>query len=242
MDSKELLKKYNFINEEKLKSVMLQIKNKEQFLFAMSGKMAAGKDTIGDALSELLTKEYSKTIQNVSFGGLIRQEIDDTLSYYKNVDRKQSLEVFNASLKEVETLYSIIKDQSAFVRSEESRKALQFWGTEVRRKQDPNYWINRMFEYVINTISENVSINITDARFPNEVDLVEDLGGKVIRLEISRDLQKVRIKERDGIEVEDSAFDHISETILNNYVFKRKFDNSRKPEIVIKECYDFLRS
>lgn len=242
MDSKELLKKYNFINEEKLKSVMLQIKNKEQFLFAMSGKMAAGKDTIGDALSELLTKEYSKTIQNVSFGGLIRQEIDDTLSYYKNVDRKQSLEVFNDNLKDVETLYSIIKDQSAFVRSEESRKALQFWGTEVRRKQDPNYWINRMFEYVINTISENVSINITDARFPNEVDLVEDLGGKVIRLEISRDLQKVRIKERDGIEVEDSALDHISEIILDNYVFKRKFDNSRKPEIVIKECYDFLRS
>lgn len=242
MDSKELLKKYNFINEEKLKSVMLQIKNKEQFLFAMSGKMAAGKDTIGDALSELLTKEYSKTIQNVSFGGLIRQEIDDTLSYYKNVDRKQSLEVFNDNLKDVETLYSIIKDQSAFVRSEESRKALQFWGTEVRRKQDPNYWINRMFEYVINTISENVSINITDARFPNEVDLVEDLGGKVIRLEISRDLQKVRIKERDGIEVEDSALDHISEVILDNYVFKRKFDNSRKPEIVIKECYDFLRS
>lgn len=242
MDSKELLKKYNFINEEKLKSVMLQIKNKEQFLFAMSGKMAAGKDTIGDALSELLTKEYSKTIQNVSFGGLIRQEIDDTLSYYKNVDRKQSLEVFNASLKDVETLYSIIKDQSAFVRSEESRKALQFWGTEVRRKQDPNYWINRMFEYIINTISENVSINITDARFPNEVDLIEDLGGKVIRLEISRDLQKVRIKERDGIEVEDSALDHISETILDNYVFKRKFDNSRNPEIVIKECYDFLMS
>lgn len=242
MDSKELLKKYNFTNEKKLKSVMLQIKDKEQFLFAMSGKMAAGKDTIGDALSELLTKEYSKTIQNVSFGGLIRQEIDDTLSYYKNVDKKESLEVLNDNLKDVETLYSIIKDQSAFVRSEESRKALQFWGTEVRRKQDPNYWINRMFEYVINTISENVSINITDARFPNEVDLVEDLGGKVIRLEISRDLQKVRIKERDGIEVEDSALDHISEIILDNYVFKRKFDNSRKPEIVIKECYDFLRS
>lgn len=242
MNAEELLVKYEAHDKFKIETVLPLIKNKEEFLFAMSGKMAAGKDTIGELLSEKLGDLEHKEIKEVSFGQLIRLEVDKMVSLYKDdlIENDSRLNEFNVDLENLAKLCEILGESSAFGRSEDSRKALQFWGTDIRRNQNPNYWINSMFNFVIDNVSEGISINITDARFPNEVELVEDLGGVVIRLEISRELQKSRIKERDGIIVTDEALDHISETILDDYKFDKVFDNSIDPNKVAGECYLYL--
>jgi hypothetical protein len=59
------------------------------------------------------------------------------------------------------------------------RKLLQLWGTEYRRKQDPDYWVKRL-ESKLAGLEKAV---IDDVRFPNEVELIKRLGGKVIRID-----------------------------------------------------------
>ena len=54
-------------------------------------------------------------------------------------------------------------------------------------------------------------------RFPNEADAVQDVYGKVIRLNVSPEVQELRIKQRDGLIVSDDARNHPSETALDEY-------------------------
>jgi hypothetical protein len=85
-----------------------------------------------------------------------------------------------------------------------AREVLQYFGTDIVRKMCDNAWVNA----TINKIRENkVKLAlITDGRFPNEIDAINGIGGKTIRL-----LRNVAGKD-----------EHISETILDNYP-KEKF-------------------
>jgi hypothetical protein len=59
------------------------------------------------------------------------------------------------------------------------RKLLQWWGTEYRRAQDPNYWTKR----TMSSVERNMGlIVITDVRFPNEERAIHERGGTVWRI------------------------------------------------------------
>lgn len=79
-----------------------------------------------------------------------------------------------------------------------AREVLQFVGTEIFRKMYNNVWVDALIRR-IQKEKPTIAI-ITDVRFPNEVDGILNVGGKVIRL-----LRKV---------YDDS---HESETALDNY-------------------------
>ena len=81
------------------------------------------------------------------------------------------------------------------------RQFLQIWGTEYRRAQDPAYWIRRCREKILNT--EGL-VFIDDVRFPDEVEMVKDLGGVVVRIDRYR---------AHGT----ATPDHPSETALDDY-------------------------
>lgn len=234
-----LSKKYDVKDKSKLENTLNKIKNKECYLFAMSGKMASGKDTIGDLLSKKIGE--SMIVKNVSFGYLIKKEIDDIVNYYKIAESKEDLEnKWDANLQDIEELVVILGGYSAFYRSEAARSAAQFWGTEVRRKQNNNYWLNLMVEHIIDKVSNRISINVTDARFPNEIELIEDLGGKVVRLEVSKETQKERISKRDGIKVSDLVLNHYSEVALDNYVFDFSVNGEDDVDKVVEESFEYL--
>lgn len=58
-------------------------------------------------------------------------------------------------------------------------KLLQWWGTEYRRTQDPNYWTDKLFA----SIPSNLDIAlVTDVRFPNEADGIKQRGGYNIQV------------------------------------------------------------
>lgn len=241
MNNEELIQKYGISDEVKLKKTLNYIENKEVFLFTMSGKMAAGKDTIGDIISKKLHIKKEQRIINVSFGYLIRKEVDNVVAGYKKATSKADYaKLVNSTIEDLEKLSTIIKEHSAFDRTDEARSALQFWGTEVRRKSHKDYWINKMSKYIIDTINLGYSINITDARFPNEVQLVEDMSGKIIRLEAPEDVRKQRIKNRDNIEVSTETLRHESELALDNYNFDKIFDGTESPEILGENGYKYI--
>jgi hypothetical protein len=87
-----------------------------------------------------------------------------------------------------------------------AREFLQFLGTEIGRKMYPPIWINSTIN---NIVAEQSGLAIiTDVRFPDEVQAIQDAGGYVIRL--NRDI------------LEDS---HVSETALDPENFDwAKFD------------------
>lgn len=85
-----------------------------------------------------------------------------------------------------------------------AREVLQYFGTDIVRKMCDNAWINA----TINKIKEdNIKlVLITDGRFPNEINAINNIGGKTIRL-----LRNVAGKD-----------EHSSETVLDDYD-KNKF-------------------
>ncbi|BCS54099.1 hypothetical protein [Geobacter sp. SVR] len=60
------------------------------------------------------------------------------------------------------------------------RTLMQYWGTEYRRAQDPDYWVKK----ALRQCSEDKLYLLSDMRFPNEAAGVESLGG--LRIKVTR--------------------------------------------------------
>ena len=58
------------------------------------------------------------------------------------------------------------------------RKLLQFWGTNLRRAQNENYWIDQLEARILSSQSVSRWV-VPDVRFPNEAALIHALGGQV---------------------------------------------------------------
>lgn len=240
MQIKELINKYE-LEELELTEALKRIQNKDSILFTMSGKMGAGKDTVGDLISdELKTKDYK--LINTSFGQLIREEVTDLVEDYNRLEYKGAYAAkVGATIDNLSKLSKLLEDCTVYDRTDEAREALQFWGTEVRRKQDTNYWINKMSQFIVDKVNKGYSVNVTDARFPNEVELVEDLLGKVVRLNVPASVRVERVELRDNIKVNISALEHASETALDAYVFDRVFDGTDEPTLIAKRSLKYIK-
>lgn len=86
-------------------------------------------------------------------------------------------------------------------------KLLQWWGTDYRRAQNPNYWTEKLFA----SISSNVDVAlVTDVRFPNEALGIKQRGGYCVNVQ--------RLRE-DGSQYFscDRPVVHPSETALDGY-------------------------
>lgn len=65
------------------------------------------------------------------------------------------------------------------------RFVLQTWGTEYRRAQDPEYWINQARRWLARQMTEvfpdmyRVRVVNTSVRYPNEAQWIRDSGGSV---------------------------------------------------------------
>lgn len=86
-------------------------------------------------------------------------------------------------------------------------KLLQWWGTEFRRAQNQNYWVDKTFA----SIPKNADVVlISDVRFPNEADAVKQWGGYTVNV------QRLR-GDGQPYYSSDRPTDHPSETALDNY-------------------------
>ena len=107
------------------------------------------------------------------------------------------------------------------------RAALQYYGTDVRRVQDPDYWVKRALGPAVRAVAAGFDVYFSDIRFPNEVAGARRLGFHVVRLLISPQTQRARLLERDGLEPDPEAVNHPSETALDDYDgFDQVLDNN----------------
>lgn len=62
------------------------------------------------------------------------------------------------------------------------RELMQNYGTEVRRNDDPMYWIKQWEEHIKDLPLEEDLIVCDDVRFLNEADAIKRYNGKIIRV------------------------------------------------------------
>lgn len=153
-------------------------------ILGISGKIGTGKST----LAELLAAMTPGAIR-ISYADALREEVAEHFGFDLGFVRSQEF-------KEREFMVGLE------VRS--GRQLLQWWGTNVRRAADPDYWTHKMRHRLLHlsAVGHPLAI-IDDVRMPNERDLINRMGGQVIRLE-----------PYDGWQPGPGA-DHYSETALD---------------------------
>lgn len=131
---------------------------KKNTLVGVSGFATSGKDTLymvckSELPNHVNTKRYA-------FADQLKEESDDFLM--KNV----GISAFTTDPIEKETI----------------RPFLVTYGTHIRRKLNPNCWINRLEESIRAEALTDHIIFITDVRFENEAVWIKNNGGFLINV------------------------------------------------------------
>lgn len=154
--------------------------------------------------SQLWARDSS--FERVSFADTLRHEIEETLGLS----------------------YSIEKPYS-----ELERRLQQWWGTDYRRAQDPDYWVRQTVETkAIPYVEAGLSPVFTDVRFPNEAFAVLEHGGIIVRVTAPTE---VREKRNGG-----PLPDHGSETAMDDYTVDYTLDSTVDDETYQQQVQDIL--
>lgn len=190
-------------------------------VIGISGKIGSGKNYLAEHLeAELVRRGF--TVGSASFAFPLKDQFNQMLdSIRAGKSDKQISNDFDIPLGEARTLTAFVRDElagnpalNAYDRSVGVRSGLQYLGTEVRRAQDPDYWVKRFDENLDRSVDYTFA---TDVRFTNEADHVHSIFGYMIRLEVPSEIILDRTKNRDGIQYTAEQLNHKSETELDNY-------------------------
>lgn len=190
-------------------------------LLVMSGKMGAGKDTVTPLVAARLWPESK--IVHLSFATPLKTEVNNMIHEIREssdkadaVSRVQKLTGVSEdqSRQAVDILYDAVMndpDLDARQHVPVTRRINQWWGSDVRRAQDPDYWVSSARTIIKKELDAGNAVILTDGRFPNEIALVEKMGGVTVRINVTPETQRARIMARDGVELDEAKMNHVSE-------------------------------
>lgn len=213
-----------------------QLSNGTVWGLAVSGKLASGKDTVATLVMDELGADRR---EHLSWATPLKDGLDELLDEMRRaaspeeaVERiaDHDIGIIHAQRLVYEMWSEAQEGVKARSRTPRVRWALQYFGTDVRRAEDPDYWVRRAVQNCVAAICEGRSVYFTDCRFPNEVEAAAMLGLYTVRLEITPEMQEARLRGRDGLGFDPSAASHPSETALDAYKhFDLIVDNNGLP-------------
>lgn len=140
---------------------------------AICGPIGSGKTSISYAWAELVGASV------FNFSDEIKEELAFALAI-NDIRTYQSLDPWTMLSENlgvgVEKYRSIFYDP---VRKNEYRGLMQYWATEFRRSQDPDYWVNICMNKMDKLSGPFV---VQDFRYPNEYDALREREFTIIRL------------------------------------------------------------
>ncbi len=184
-------------------------------ILGFAGKAATGKTTAAKHLQPLLDKEC----RIIPMAMVLRDEVE---AFLRAIDAEESVPlVYGCQDDKVRIFY--VDEQKAleecsrwahFISEHQEiqdrsgrtavtvRRILQWWGTEYRRAQDPDYWTKAWGRKISEYDVEQIYVLVDDVRFMNELKVIKEHGGLIVKI------------ERPGF---DGANNHASETSLDDY-------------------------
>lgn len=138
-------------------------------LVGFTGYAGAGKDFVADLIADELEVHHGVWAEKIPWAEGVREEIQQALGGG-----------FLPVLWEKPTEKTMI------------RPLLQWWGTDFRRAQDPDYWVKWGIRRV-ETDNLGEVVFFPDTRFPNEAKAILDRGGFIVHVSASGDTRRERI-------------------------------------------------
>lgn len=126
-------------------------------------------------------------------------------------------ERFPHLLRELSQAYHMDEDKLFINKPPAMRALLQNYGTEVRRKDNPNYWVDRWQEAM-----PDGNVVVDDVRFFNELDKITESGGVLIRIvrpdvttggDHQSEVEQTKFSEDFTVSVEPGAHDQLSKQL-----------------------------
>lgn len=155
-------------------------------VLGLAGHAGAGKDYVMGYIYDLFDPwgrpeerkaDYvgpHKDVVRIAFADEVRQEVQDVLNYGDLMDP-----LWNKPYPD------------------EIRALLQWWGTDLRRAQDPDYWVKKGVETAKHEMEyptfDPLILVFTDVRFQNEADAIRDLGGMVVEVWADDETRRERL-------------------------------------------------
>ena len=184
-------------------------------IIGFAGKAATGKTTAAHHMAPLFDKEC----KIVPMAMVLRDEVEEFLRAVgadESVplvygDQDDKVKVFyvdeEKALRECPQWAGFIAGHQEIQDREgltavTVRRLLQWWGTEYRRAQDPDYWTKAWSRKIDQFDIENIHVLVDDVRFMNELNTIREHGGLIVKI------------ERPGFS---GANNHASETSLDDY-------------------------
>ena len=202
-------------------------------LIGISGKIGAGKDTVGIIIRQLGFTNNGGTWENMKFAGKLKiiASLLTGIPIEKFEDQEFKKTILGSEwgkptkqnpLNAIEPF----KD-TTFVEMMSVRDLLQKLGTEAMRNGlHENVWVNALFA----DYTEDKQWVITDVRFPNEFKAIKEKGGIVIRVN----------RPGHGNSMKELAEAHPSETALDGHDFDYVIENDGNLEKLISKVKEIL--
>lgn len=160
-------------------------------LIGLTGANGTGKDTVAAMLAAELLK-YGKAPAVIAFADALYEEVSAAFNISVQALRERStkempmdaLKVSQCNEPWFSSVYSGSESIHVWLDVPRSpRQILQWWGTEYRRKQQPDYWVQRLLAHAQELrVAGSSHIIITDVRFADESQAIRQQGGQIWRV------------------------------------------------------------
>lgn len=144
-------------------------------IIAFSGRIGSGKSELAKICQNKgFEKLYFALPLKQLVANLIHVGIED-INPLKNVEKKYKFtkKDYIYLANETNIPFETIRDEMKNVKLNTVRQLLQFIGTDIIRKYNPDWHVNK----IKTMIDKNKNYVFDDVRFPNELKLIKELGG-----------------------------------------------------------------
>lgn len=158
-------------------------------IIAFTGKMGVGKSTACKFFTD------QPDCEKLGFKDALLREVDERMGPVLDI---------------ASTLYNIPREELFQKKPPLIRALLQNYGTEVRRRDDENYWAKQWKSKAYSELLRGNSVVVDDVRFLNEAEAVRELGGIIVRL--TRPDITTTGSHQSELEMDAIVPDHVIET------------------------------
>lgn len=187
----------------------------------IAGKPGSGKNYLASLLQKTIGKK-GYTSSETSYAKALKEDITLMLQMFRVGATDEALSfLMRTRPDEIHSLREILSESiktpttNGWSKNEELRRALQYYGTDVRRAQDDKYWLKKV-AHEVETVNTDY-LFVTDVRFPNEANQVLGFNGVLIHLNLPDEIITRQTIQRDGVNYSSEALTHIAENALKDY-------------------------